>query len=340
MGLGADYELPLHVRFIAGAAKLIRKRRAITNGKTDAIEPAIFLLQPTPPDLGAPARRVPMLDNGLTPLTGRLWFVNAVVNVGKYIELSGEEDDELFRRIAEDFRLGDVQAIVFDPRAESIEIRYYPRGLQNPDICELISVSGTDISLDGIFAAIDRIHQNCFVTPDAQSLSGKLRLWKDSSKWLPSSDAEAIIQMNLKAGLTTAFPTCTVRHEQPQVSGRLDLEIEESDPLDCGHITRHAILELKVLRSFSETGTPVPSEKTLDDVTSGVQQAAAYRDEKCARASALCCFDMRREPSGETCFKHIRNTAKDTCVRLRLWFIFATSKLYRATLVPLGLQEH
>ncbi len=128
---------------------------------------------------------------------------------------------------------------------------------------------------------------------------------------------------------TFEHSSCIVRHEQSIVSGRLDLEIEESDPLDRSQITRHAVLELKVLRSFRSSGAAVRPNETLDWVLAGVKQAASYRREKGARAAALCCFDMRREHSGEQCFNHVRELAVDLETDLTHWFIFSTSERYR-----------
>jgi hypothetical protein len=124
-------------------------------------------------------------------------------------------------------------------------------------------------------SVVESVYKTCLVTPRVQSKAGKL--WRNQGKWWPSKKAEAIVQLNLKAGLAGAFPTCTVREEQPMAEGLLDLEIEQSDPLDRSKLTRHAVLELKVLRTFGETGTPVTEDYTLGWVKSGVTQAHAFR---------------------------------------------------------------
>ncbi len=328
-GVGSDADLPRHVRFLAGVAKLIRRRLAEQRAEPSLTRPAIFLLEPSArahrPD--ASPTRVPMLDNGLTPVTGRLWFVSPVVVSGHYVELEDGDDDAMFAIVTDTLDLGRVPAIVFDPRTNVPSVRFYPHGLDAPETYEMVSVTGTDVSLERIFEAIERVHSTCLVTPDAQVKAGKL--WENNVKCWPSSQAEDIVQLHLKAGLTTAFPTCTVRHEQTDVPGRLDLEIEESDALDRSKVVRHVILELKVLRSFRSSGEIVPPKNTLDWVESGVKQAAAYRQQRGARAAALCCFDMRREYTGEQCFDHVRELAERLTVELRLWFLFGTSARYR-----------
>ena len=70
VGTGIDEGLPPVVRFVSNVAKLIRRRIAQPNADQDPNRPGIFLLQPVPPVLGSSAmsKRVPMLDNGLTPM--------------------------------------------------------------------------------------------------------------------------------------------------------------------------------------------------------------------------------------------------------------------------------
>jgi hypothetical protein len=268
-----------------------------------------------------------MLDNGLTPLSGRLWSVNSGVVSGHYVDLKEVDDDGLFRFVTEELELGTVPAIVFDPRTKRPSARYYANGLSHPDTVQPLEVAGTDVTLDRVFEVIEQVYGNCLITPEAQARAGKL--WKDSSKWWVSENAEDMVQLHLRVGLTTAFPTCTVRHEQTDIPGRLDLEIEESDPLDRSQVTRYAILELKILRSFGSTGKEYTAEYNLKWVESGVRQAATYRDKRGARAAALCCFDMRMGYTNEECFTHVRELAKGLQVVLKLWFIFATSEQYR-----------
>ena len=288
----------------------------------------MFLLEPNARahDPEVTPKRVPMLDNGLTAVTGCLWFVSPVVVMGKYIDLNDEDDDSLFGLVTEALDLGDVPAIVFDPRVRPASVRFYPNGLGDTEKLDTIALTG-DVSLQRIYEAIDQVYQNCLITLEAQAQAGKL--WEDGRRWWPSSQAEDIVQLYLRAGLTTAFPTCTVRHEQTSASGRLDLQIEENHPHDRSQITRHAVLELKVLRSFRSSGTTVQPQATLDWVESGVKQARSYRCEIGARAAALCCFDMRREHSGEQCFDHVRDLATKLVVDLKLWFLFGTSEQYR-----------
>jgi len=331
IGLGADADLPAYVRFLSAVAKLLRRRRVQPSSSTDEAKPAVFLLEPTARALGEQSPiRVPMLNNGLTPINGRLWFVSQVVVAGSFVDLDDLDDDAIFAAVTDILELGDAPAVLFDPRSNPPEARFYANGLANPEEYVSLDLGLTPVSLDRVFAAIDRVHETCLVTPEAQVTSGNL--WAENTKWWASDEAEDRVQLQLKAGLATAFPTCTIRHEQTGATGRLDLEIEEADVVNVGQVTRHAVLELKVLRSYGSTGRTVSAQYTLDWVEKGVKQADAYRTEKNALAAALCCFDMRKDDSGEGCFGHVQELASRLDVRLRVWFLFATSEQYRDAL--------
>lgn len=99
--------------------------------------------------------------------------------------------------------------------------------------------------------------------------------------------------------------------------------------LNRTNITRHAVLELKVLRSFFFGGKPVTDTETKGWIAEGVVQAAEYRDDRSALAAALCCFDMRKGDSLETCFTHVTDEAKKRNVTLRRWHIHNSAKAFR-----------
>jgi hypothetical protein len=325
-GVGSDSGLPDDVRFAIGIAKLVRRQLA------EAVQnrplPAVFLLEPNvrTQEGNMKPKRVPMLDNGLTPLGGRLWYVNEAVVSGKYVELDRTDDDELFSFVTERLQLGHVPAAIVELRTTVPSVRLYPAGLGQPDKVRSLPIVGA-VTLNGIFAAVDHVHKKSLVTPEATSKAG--RLWVDGSQWRPVETAEDVIQMYLRIGLATWFPTCDIRWEERSIAGRLDLKIEESDALDRTRITRHAILELKVLRSYGSTGKSVSSTVTRAWIKSGVTQAFSYGEEWGAKRRALCCFDMRKQPTGELCFRAVRALAKKLSVELRLWFLFGSSARYR-----------
>jgi len=329
VGVGADDGLSLELRFVRNVAELLRRRNSQAAPNSDPKSLAVFLLKPDPSDLNLPgqARRVPMLNNGLTRLTGRLWFVGGGPASGQFCEGLPPDDNELFSFVVDELKGGDCAAIIHDPRPQQPETRYYPVGLQDPNQYRTLSLTTEEVDVDKVLAVIDAVYRTNLITPESQSQN---KLWENAAKWWPCEDAESKIQSCLKAGLAGHFLACTIRDEQSMPEGRLDIEIEESDPSNRSQVTRHAILELKVLRSFGKSGSIYSAVTTQEWVKSGVEQAATYRQGKGAKWSALFCFDMRKDVSGQACFDHIKDLASSLNVLVRCWHIYASAKLYRA----------
>ena len=329
-GVGADADIPDEYRFVTGVVHLLRRRMAELEkrGASDDGDVAIFVLKPGPPVTVPDASREPMVDNGRTMVVGRLWFTAAAVVSAHYVDLPrNASDDELFSFVADDLSLGSQPALFFDGRTVSSELRWYPEGLGDPDNVEVKPLTG-DVTPDDVFAAVDKLYWECLVTPVSLPLGGNL--WSDPSKYRPRENVESLLQSHVKISLVSRFPFCTVRHEQTQQTGRSDLEIEQADPFDRTSFIRHAIIELKVLRSYGSKGSPVSSSEVDKWIEEGVRQAAAYRAVKTARWSALCCFDMRRtDPGYEACFNHVRDCAVAKDVTLWRWFLYESSASYR-----------
>jgi hypothetical protein len=327
-GLGSDSDQPDSIRFRRGVVRVIRNRLRQVGDVTLTV-PAVFFLMPGGPPLDpdTPREVIPMLDNGLSEVEGRLFFVGPVAAHGIAIGIDEWSDAEVFSYSVTDLGLAGVPAILFEPRTDPVTARFYPLGLDHPDDLELLRISESPISLAEVFDVVDRIHQNGLATPKAQGTEAEL--WERPLKKWVSDRAERRVQLRLKSGLIGAFPTCVVREEQDQTSGRLDLEIEESNPDDPSNIVRHALLELKVLRSFNKSGARVFQEETNKHVADGVTQAASYRDERGTRAAALCCFDMRSSEDYADCFMYVRADADECNVELRSWRIFSSAKEYR-----------
>jgi hypothetical protein len=326
-GEGADSDLPEWLRFLIGVVRIInnRARQAPEPEQT----PAAFFLAPGGPSSveGADLRSEPMLDNGLSELGGQLWFVGPVPRNGLALALpEWPTDAELFERIEGELAIGDLPAVLFDPRPDPPQVRHYPNGLADRDGVEVIATAGQPIDLARVLDVIDVAHRAHLEKP--RSSPEGARLWQNGTKHRPKRDAEARIQNILRIALQAAFPATVVRDEQPQSSGRLDLEIEEAlQP--AGTFIRHALLELKVLRSYTSGGTSVSATRVAEAIEEGLRQAIAYRDERRTLASALCCFDMRKTHSGDSCFAPVATHAGEQKVALRVWPLYGTAAQFR-----------
>lgn len=331
-GAGDDATQADVVRFVRNVAKLVRKRTksAGASGQPGPGQPAVFLMNPLVPEtlpLEA-VKEYPMLDNGLTPIEGCVWLVAPVVVRGLALSIAPGDDAELFHAVTQDLALGEVPAVIYDPRTESQELRFYPDGLSKPDTRIVLRLPTGKVTLDDVFRVIDRVHATKLVTPNAQS--AQARLWSNKDKHWVHSRAEERVQLYIETALWVAFSDCKVDAEYSQVSGRLDLAVVGPDRQAADGYVTHVVLELKVLRDFGSSGGKWSSGKTEQWISEGLNQAYSYANELKARTSALCCFDMRESYTGEACFDAIREQAASLPVALRVWYLFGSLKHYRA----------
>ena len=329
-GAGSEAGLPEEERFIAGVAQLVLRRvgEAESHCKVDDADIAIFILSPNPPESFNSLQWEPMLDNGRTEVVGRLWFTAAAVVSAYGVELPKDSDDAgRFQFVTSNPALGSLPTVIYDPRPATQWLRWYPEGLSNPDKVEVKSTDA-EVSPTEVFEVIDQLHKECFITPDG--LPPGMHLWRNAEKQWPKQDAEAMMQSHLKAGLVVKFPFCKIRHEQPNTAGRTDLEIDKPVIGGLKRFVSHALLELKILRSYRSTGSPVSNNATAQWVSEGLKQAIAYRKEVGGNWSALCCFDMRRDDSGhDDTFDHVRDSADELEVSLWRWFLHSSAEAYR-----------
>ena len=269
-----------------------------------------------------------MVDDGSTVVCGRLWFASAAVVSAYCLEFpEGGDGEQRKSYVVDELNLGLQPALVFDPCLGSTLLTWFPEGLGKPGQAQEKSLDD-EVSPEEVFNTINGMYEQMLRTPGSMPQGGNM--WRSAAQHWPEEKAESIVQSHLKAILLGRFPQCKVRHEQTQPAGRSDLEIEELDREIRGRVTRHAILELKVLRSFRSSGKAVPHSEIDNSIKSGVQQAASYSDDKGARWSALCCFDMRaNDPGDEACFSQMQEGADVYQVNLWRWFLYSSAEAFR-----------
>lgn len=331
-GSGDDSDQPPIIRFVKGVARLTKKRLRSDDKPSSDASPAVFLLRGELPDTFDEGQLTshPMLDNGLTPTEGCLWLVGPLVNYGKAMSVSVGGDAELFGLVVET-GLGEFPAIIFDHRVPTPLLRLYEGGLIDPESVKLIAMPEGMLSFDQVVEVIQHIYDRTLKAPGGQEIVG--RLWQDATKHWPVQQAELTVQLYLTTAFHAAFPWCRVVKEQPDISGRTDIEIEEMGEPNAS-VWRHVLLELKVLRDFGSTGSSHSEAENLERIERGLEQAYAYAQEKGFATRALCCFDMRVEFTGNDCFEHVRERAETLKVHTRCWHIFADAESMRMHETP------
>ena len=153
-------------------------------------------------------------------------------------------------------------------------------------------------------------------------------MWVRASRFWAASNAEAIAQLHVKTALSYQLFNCDIRHEQATRAGRTDIEIVQKLANDTMIIP--AEIEIKVLRERNRRGRKWSD--TFNDrwMQRGVRQAAAYRDDRDAKAGMLCCFDMRDGDRGELhTFASVKSFADNLDITLHRNFLYNSSEAWR-----------
>jgi hypothetical protein len=330
-GLGADDDLPDELRFARGVAELARLRHL--RGDRSATQPTVFLLHPKSPVTGLDSRavseRVPMLDEGDHPIAGRVWLVNQVVNDGVFVDLLPDEGrSEVFEFICAEPACAEVPAVVLIMDDDKLVARFYPSGLADRANVFRSELDGGTLPCSDVLDVVDQIWLSELVTPEAQGQV--ITTWEDAVNLIPVRRPEGVVQKLVKTGLTARYAGAfNVHQELTSEAGRFDLLIEQQNPQDRSQITRHVLLELKVLKDNTSKGSPVASSKNKTAIKKGIRQAATYRDSWNVRAAALCCFDMREQVLGDGAFEGFEQKALMRSVELWVRHIYGSSEKYR-----------
>lgn len=255
---------------------------------------------------------------------GRVWFVPRNIGHGFALDTASRSPTQVFAQI-EALGGGSRPVVVVHPDHPT-EVTAYPHGVSMPEHCEIFDLNATAVSLVAIENALDGLY-NQIRTPDQ---SQERPLWLNPEKLLPVKLAEKAVQHEVTRALAGAFWWLDVRSEQPSSVGRTDVELIQFKGLPVGQNVRHALVELKVLRSFTCTGRTVTSKFTRRHISQGVRQAAVYGEAANAGIRMLCCYDMRQEDPGTVeVYKHYQQQANDRQVVLRRYFLYHSSDALR-----------
>ena len=190
-GAGADQGLDDTSRFVRGVARLVRRRQAVDQDRTDPPAISIFLLSPNPPR-DVEFKRDPLLHAGHTCLAGKIWCVNAPVKMGWGVDFDTADADELFVTVTDKLELGGCPAIIVDSRLDVTEVQHYPKGLEEPDTCVQVRLHTSDVDILRLSDVVERVYQSHLKTPDAQPRANKL--WEEPRNHEPHQLAEYRIQ--------------------------------------------------------------------------------------------------------------------------------------------------
>jgi hypothetical protein len=336
VGSGYNQNAEAFAQFCHEAAKIIQKRRA-RNPQTLALSPVVFIMAPRPSVDGISYEERPLFDRAKDEISGRIWFGPARLGLGVGIDLPQCNDQQRFEYIIDFLGAGHSPAIYYDAADDAAIMRIYRKGISAPDEYENLSLDSANLTLAHIKTILDKAHAQFLKTTTASETARKL--WQNQEKCFPIKEAEKGIQEVLFIAMSSylGFGPVYVEQEGGSVMGRYDFRLKEQDPIDSTKWTYHAILELKVVKSFTNTGRKIQDSINHQAVTDGVNQANDYRDDHRCRMAALCCYDMRTLPDPAQAVAHEQTRAASLNVELWAWPLYATPK--KARNAKAGIQK-
>lgn len=328
-GIGLYADQPEYIDFQTIALQLLAK--AATKNPPKELGPAYFVLGDTAlfSHVRDVATSVPMLriDDSIQ-LFGKLWIVPRNLGHGFSLDTTGLSIPEVFQRIR-DYGGEERPAIAVHPAVPTAPMAYQ-KGVAQPEICEQFDLNVTTVSVKDLDEALDGLY-SLIRSPDQ---SAERPLWENVDKGWPVKNAEKAVQHEVTRALAGRFAWLTeIRSEQSSSIGRTDVELIQSRGLPPGQNIRHALLELKVLRSATVNGRPVGPKAMVRHIREGVRQASEYGEAANSSIRMLCCFDMRHTDEGtEVVFEKFKQPATDRKVLLRRFFLYSSSQALREAL--------
>ncbi|MGE4294343.1 MAG: hypothetical protein AB7E49_01420 [Campylobacterales bacterium] len=228
-----------------------------------------------------------------------------------------ESMDVQFEKVIS-LRLGDSPAILFQPDNGRVVADFFPEGVVNGEPVELEAEVGAKL-LDPVFlkGRLDRF--------DAEVIKGYElgRLWEKATNYWPISQAERTIQDYMFIWLRSPNKDVDIIPEYINEDGRADLIVQSV----VGEKLEKIVVELKVLRSFSSTGSPCRDPENLKNSQEVVIQTHSYRNKLAAKAGIACLYDMRKpskKPTPDLAIETAEGLSTEKDVSLRVIIVPAT----------------
>ncbi|MDO5506325.1 MAG: PD-(D/E)XK nuclease domain-containing protein [Pseudoxanthomonas suwonensis] len=326
VGSGYMQHAPELAQFCHAVAKIIRKRRACAS-ESLRTAPAVFVMAPLP-SVDVPVERHPRFFTAQVEVVGRVWFGAKGLASATAIAMpnGGHDDCALFDFIVDSLGVGNAPAIIYDAGVDDGVMHIYRQGMANPDEFEELSLDAANLTLDYLHDLLKKLHETFLVTPTASE--SQRDLWENRAKWHPVNESEKAVQKILYIALNThlLYSSLQIKQEDTTAMGRCDFILKEQDPVDSSKWTHHAIIELKVLKDFTHTGSRFPASDNKKAVTEGLDQARDYRSDHACRLAALSCYDMRKAPDAFEAVAHEMARANHENIGLWAWPIYNQAK--------------
>lgn len=206
-------------------------------------------------------------------------------------------------------------------------VELYPNGFTN-DYEDKIDIAANLVTEESIRAIFEKAYQSSLKTPTALNNSG-CDIWHDSKKYIPSDKAEKKIQKTLYTALSTNLHCALVTLNEVTIEdGRLDFLIVSKE--SKGKLNSHAVVELKALRSVTQSGTAYSENVKKDWITKGMNQVISFSQNFTPQHLILSCYDMSKiDYTDDYWFSDTKELAEKNKVKQWRWRIFNSAEASR-----------
>ena len=275
-------------RFAQAVRTLVEKRAQKGWPKEGAADMAVFVLVDYPRKEGQAHGGTPFADPVAqgTPLLGRLFFASADASHGHFIAVPTDEGAVL--DWLEQNELVDRPIVTVYRDAKEMVTRR--KGIRDSARSDAIRDKEPSATAQELLEALDLYHRSEVVTP-TDCPDG---VWNCARRYIPGPEPEKSIQKALRLSLNSWFRgVVRAGTEDTTKIGRIDVRLLKKEA--SGGLAYWIILELKVIKSYTSTGTSVGDSANVEAIVKGVKQAGAYRANRDAVEGMLEVYDLRQD---------------------------------------------
>ena len=224
------------------------------------------------------------------PLLGFMFFSSWDATHGQFIAIPTEANAIL--EWLDDHGLGHCPMVtVYREKKEMVTRRRGIGGLAETDTIRDQEPSAT---VGELMRALSHYHRSRVVTP----MGCPEGVWKPelAHKYIPGKHPEKSIQADLVIALRFWFRGAVrVEGEDSTNIGRIDVRLLTSQ--SGRGLSYWTILELKVIKSFTNTLSTVHDSTNVGAIVKGVEQAGSYQANRKAEEARLEIYDLRKKKS-------------------------------------------
>ena len=279
-------------RFAQAVRTLVEKRAQEGWPKEGAADVAVFVLVDYPRKIGQTHGATPFADPMAqgTPLLGCLFFASADATHGQFMPIPTAAAAIL--EWLEDHGLADCPMVAVYRNAKEMVTRRF--GIEDSARSDAIRDQEPSATVQELMDALRHYHRSRVVTPTCCPDG----VWKleCADRYIPGPRPEKSIQLDLQVVLSSWFRGVVRAEAEDNTNiGRIDLRLLKKEA--NGGLAYWIILELKVIKSFTNTASKVGDSINVEAIVKGVKQAGSYRANRDAEEGTLEIYDLRQDKS-------------------------------------------